>query len=55
MLYDNGPLAVERQANAAKGLGSFASILVLAIGQVEAALAKGFSRLLDALGALVEH
>ena len=55
MLYDNGPLATERQANAAKGLGSFASILVLAIGQVETALAEGFSRPLDALNALVEH
>ena len=48
MLYDNGPLAVEWQANAAQRLGSFASILVLAIGQVEAALAEGFSNLLDA-------
>ena len=55
MLYDNGPLAVERQANAAQRLGSFASILVLAVRQVKAALAEGFTSLLDALGALVEH
>ena len=54
MLYDNGPLAVERQANAAKGLGSFASILVLAVGEMEAALQEGCTSLLDALNALVE-
>ena len=38
MLKDNGPLALERQANAAKALGSLAGILVLAVRQVPAAL-----------------
>ena len=54
MLHDNGPLAVERQANAAKALGSLAGILVLAVRQVPAPLLQGFTGLLDALGALVE-
>ena len=54
MLKDNGPLALERQANAAKAPGSLAGILVLAVRQVPAALLQGFTGLLDALGALAE-
>ena len=55
MLKDNSPLALERQANAAKALGSLASVLVLAVQHVPAALLEGFTGLLDALGALGEH
>ena len=55
MLYDNGPLAIERQANATKGLGSLAGILVTCVRQMPATLAEGFTGLLDALNALVEH
>ena len=54
MLHDNGPLAVERQANAAKALSGLASVLMPAVRQMPATLAEGFTSLLDALGALLE-
>jgi hypothetical protein len=52
VLKDNGPLAIEREANAAKGLSGLASILVLAVQHVPATLLEGFTGLLDALGGL---
>ena len=55
MLKDNGPLAVERQTNTAKALGRLAGVLVPGVGEMPATLAEGFTGLLDALGALVEH
>jgi hypothetical protein len=55
VLYDNSPLAIERQANAAKALSSLAGILVTCVRQVPATLSQGFTSLLDALDTLGEH